>query len=685
MVKIGLRRKMLLVIISLLVISFTTVGLLSYEQSKTIITKQADTQLITKNNYMREKIKSFFSERQILLENETKYATEAYNKTPQDVNAMGLTRQGIKAFLMSQSSSISEKYGIIDAYIGYPDGTVDCASGWTPTDTTWKSNERPWYKAAVAGNGKQVYTDVYIDSQTGKPVVTLSQVIKKSDGSDLAVVGMDIGLAQLSTLFSEEKIGENGYSFLLNKDGRFLIHPDYSYNEDATKADTINNVSGGSLAKVGEEILSNALEISKGDFNGVAKCYAGENINGTNFYVVSTITQEEFTKDLSSLLNTVGIILICSIIFFSIFIFIFIGRITKVIGQIVKAMKQIANGNLNYKMDKVTRRDELGILAESIEMMQNSLSGTIKDIIKETDKVNQAMVVSNSSILELNENLENIVDTIEELSGGVEGTATSTEELNSISTEIEVAIEMIADKAQEGAMSAGEISKKALALKDSSINNQKEANETRLNIKSTMDVALQRIKEVEKIKNLTAAILQISSQTNLLALNAAIESARAGEVGRGFSVVADQIRKLAEDSNVTANEIQLTVNSVFKDVYNLADISRQALEYIDTKVVDSYKNSVVVGENYDKDAIYVNNLVTDLSSTSEQLLASIKTVSELIDNISKASNEGAEDTSKIVQEVSTIKDRANQVKIQTENVKNSSETLKNLVSVFNLE
>lgn len=142
---------------------------------------------------------------------------------------------------------------------------------------------------------------------------------------------------------------------------------------------------------------------------------------------------------------------------------------------------------------------------------------------------------------------------------------------------------------------------------------------------------------------------------------------------------------MAEDSNVTANEIQLTVNSVFKDVYNLADISRQALEYIDTKVVDSYKNSVVVGENYDKDAIYVNNLVTDLSSTSEQLLASIKTVSELIDNISKASNEGAEDTSKIVQEVSTIKDRANQVKIQTENVKNSSETLKNLVSVFNLE
>ena len=679
--KFGLKGKILSVIIPLLIISFSIVGLLSYGQSKNIITKQSEAQLITKTDYMREKISAFFAQRQTILENENKYVTEVNKKAAGDIE---LTRQSVKYFLMSQSDSLNEKYGIIDAYIGYSDGTVDCASGWIPEDPTWKSNERPWYKAAIEGKGKQVYTDVYIDSQTGKPVVTLSQVIKKSDGSDYGVVALDIGLAQLSELFTEEKIGEAGYPFLLNEDGRFLIHPKFSFNEDSTKADTIYNIEGGSLGNIGKSLLGGSLDVLKGDFEGVNKCYFADKIEGTSFYVVSTITQEEFTKDLNSLLITIAIILVISIILFSGFIFIFIGRIVKAIKQIVKAMKEIADGNLNYEFNKINRNDELGILGESIETMQYSLRNIIKAIIKETDKVNEAVVVSNSSILELNENLENVTDKIEELSGGVVGTAASTQELNSISTEIEFSIETIADKAQQGAVSADEISKKAIALKDSSITHQREADETRIKIKNTMDEALVRIKEIEKIKVLTDGILQISSQTNLLALNAAIESARAGEAGKGFSVVADQIRKLAENSQITANEIQGTVDTIFKNVNDLTEVSREALEYIETKVVDSYKDSVIVGENYDKDAIYVNSLVTDLSATSEELLASMKTVTELINDISRTSNEGAEGTGDIVDKVLKIRERATDVRIQTDSVKQSSEQLKNLISKFNI-
>jgi methyl-accepting chemotaxis protein len=682
--KTGLRGKMLFFIISLLIISFTMVALASYGESKKIITKQLNEQLITKTDYMEQKILNFFTQRQIILENETQYITEILKKTKDDKNELVGAKNAISDYLVLQGSLVKDKYGILDVYVGYPDGKIEAASKWVPEDSNWNCTERAWYKAAVAASGKQVYTDVYIDADSKQSVVTVSQVIKKEDGSNYAVVALDIQLSQLSALFSEEKIGKSGYPFLLNKDGRFLIHPKYEFNEDISKASTIYNISNGSLKDVGEKLTSKTSESLKGNLDGVAKIYYGENVQNTDFYVVSTLTEEDFMKDLNSLIMIIASILIGSIIFFSGLVFVFVGRITKVIKQVVEGMKQMANGNLNYTMMKINRKDELGILAESIDNMQVSLRETINEIIMETDNVNKALQVSNGSILELNENIEEVSNTVEELSLGVEETASSTEELNAMSTDIESAIELIADKSQEGSVSAEKISEKALTLKDSSVKHHNEANEIRVNIKNSMDVALDKIKEVEKIRVLADTILQISSQTNLLALNAAIESARAGEAGRGFSIVADEIRKLAEDSENTVNEIHSTIQFVFEAVNNLTNISKETLHYIETKVVDSYKESVTVGENYDNDAIYVNNLVSDLSATSEELLAAIKNVAESIEDISKANSQGAKDTSDIAHKVLRIKERADEVRIETNNVKQSTEHLKELVSKFNI-
>lgn len=438
--KFGLRGKMLFFIISLLIVSFTIVTLVSYQESKNIITKQLDTQLITKTDYMKEKILSFFSQRQIILENENQYVMDAFKKANEDKNEIPSTRNNIKTYLMSQANFTKEKYGIIDVYVGYPDGSMDCASGWIPEDSNWKCTEHSWYKAAIAANGKQVYTDVYIDTDTKKPVVTLSQAIKKSDGSEYAVVSLDIGLSELSTLFSQEKIGESGYPFLLNKDGRFLIHPKYDFNEDISKAQTIYNITEGNLKEIGEKLTTKTEECLKGKLDGVTKVYYSENIDNTNFYIVSTLTEEDFTKDLSKLMIVIGIILVGSILFFSGVIFIFIGRITKVIQDLVEGIKQLAEGNLNYKVNKINRNDELGTLANSIDTMQHSLRNLINAIRIETQKVNDVITISNNNIVEITENLEDASATIEELSAGVEETASSTEEINSISEEIETAV-----------------------------------------------------------------------------------------------------------------------------------------------------------------------------------------------------------------------------------------------------
>lgn len=680
--KFGLRGKMLFFIISLLIISFIMVALVSYGESKQIITKQLNDQLVVKTDYMQQKILNFFSQREIVLDNETRYIEGVFKQIKDSKIEYANAKNTIADYLAAEKDSVKDKYGILDVYIGYPDGKVNTASRWIPDDPNWNCTERSWYKTALDGNGKRVYTDVYIDTDSKQPVVTLSQVIKKEDGSIYGVVGIDIELSQLKSLFSQEKIGNNGYPFLLNKDGRFLIHPKYEFSEDVSKASTIYNIADGSLKDIGEKLTTKNTECLKGKLDGITKIYYGENVENTSFYVVSTLTEKDFTEDLSKLMGIIATILIGSIIFFSGLVFIFIGRISKVIKQVVEGMKQMSKGNLNYEMAKINRNDELGILAESIDNMQISLRNTIKEIIIETDNVNNALQVSDNSILSLKENIDEVSNTVEELSLGVQETASSTEELNIMSTEIESAVELIASKSQDGAISAEEITKKAFELKDTSLKHHDEANEIRVNIKRSMDGALDKIKEVEKIKFLADTILQISSQTNLLALNAAIESARAGEAGKGFSVVAAEIRKLAEDSKNTVNEIHHTIEFIFDAVNNLANISRETLLYIETKVVESYKESVVVGENYDKDAVYVNNLVSDLSATSEELLASIKNVAEAIEDISKANTQGAEDTSSIAGKVSRVKQRADEVRMETNNVKQSTENLKALVSKF---
>lgn len=350
--------------------------------------------------------------------------------------------------------------------------------------------------------------------------------------------------------------------------------------------------------------------------------------------------------------------------------------------RIVASLQEVSNGNLTIEQVKIDATDEIGVLANAVNTMQSSVRNIIVTIVVETENVNKALEVSNANIVDLTANLEEFSAIVDQLSAGLEETAASTAEINATSLDIETAVDTIAGKAQEGALSASEISKKAIQLKDNSLALQTDANETRLSIKKLMDEALEKTKEVERIRALSQVILQISSQTNLLALNAAIESARVGEAGKGFAVVAEEIRTLAEDSKETVKEIEGTINTVFEAVKDLIDASKLTLEYIETKVVASYKESVTVGENYDKDAKYINGLVTDLSATSEELSASIKTVTEALNEISRASNEGAEGTNEVADKVSGIRDKADEVKTEISRIKQSADYLKDLVRKF---
>ena len=340
-------------------------------------------------------------------------------------------------------------------------------------------------------------------------------------------------------------------------------------------------------------------------------------------------------------------------------------------------------GDLTQEI-KVNSKDEINDLAKSL----NKFIQNIKDIIKTVNEsANSIEIVVDSiktNVTDLNNDVEEVSATTEELSSNMQETAASAEEMSATSQEIEKAIESIAQKSQAGATQAGEINERAEQTKENVQASQKKAKEIFANTKVELERAIESSKVVEQINVLSESIMEITSQTNLLALNAAIEAARAGEAGKGFSVVADEIRKLAEQSKDTVTEIQNITIKVIESVKNLSDSSSNLLTFVSTDMDNDYKTMLSVADKYSEDASFVDTLVTDFSSTSEELLASLQDVVKTVDGVAQAASEGAGGTTDIACRILEVNNKSNDVLQEALKSEESANKLKKEISKFKI-
>lgn len=331
------------------------------------------------------------------------------------------------------------------------------------------------------------------------------------------------------------------------------------------------------------------------------------------------------------------------------------------------------------------QKDEFGQISGAFDVVTDSIRGLLNKIKDSTELINNSFKVIEKDLGVLTELTTEAESSTRDIQEVMNSATTSAENVTNIVGEARDAIESIAERASNGTVMASEITGRADEMKKDAFESEKAAQEVFESAKERMKTAIENAKEVEKIEELSNSILAITSQTNLLALNASIEAARAGEAGKGFAVVANEIKNLAEDSSNNVARIKEVTSSVQDVVNTLVEDSKEILEFMDTKVFKDYKKLQGIASKYNEDASNFNEIMMDLSATTEELFSSMDTIYDHVKEVADNATNGSKGVGAILDTTKTIaKDTTEFLSIAEENIATATE-LEAIVNEFKID
>lgn len=336
------------------------------------------------------------------------------------------------------------------------------------------------------------------------------------------------------------------------------------------------------------------------------------------------------------------------------------------------------HGDLTKRVT-VKSMDEIGQSSIGINHFIETLQNIMSNIISNSNVLDGVVGNVASSVAASSDSANDISAIMEELSATMEEVSATTNSVSENTTAAEGKVQKMADQTKVMSQYAQDMKKRATELEHTATENMNNTNEMIGEITTEMNQALENSKSVEKVAQLTADILNISSQTNLLALNASIEAARAGEAGKGFAVVADEIRQLADSSRETANNIQTINEQVIEAVQGLVVSSEKIVGYINENILPDYRAFVQGGQQYNDDATHIDNTMAEYASEAQDILATMMEMTEAIEGISRAVEESANGVTdaatnidSLVQSMSTVNGQMEENSTVAKNLKEES-------------
>lgn len=555
----------------------------------------------------------------------------------------------------------------------------------TPTDfSIYDKNDAAhvgWYYIPVQ-NGKATWMDPYLNSNINVYMISYVVPIYVNNVS-IGVVGMDIDFGKLQSITENVKLYETGGAFLTNSDSKIMYHSSLEVGTDLT---TYNDS--------GIKPLVDALANSQNEGQCIDYSYNGTKKTGTynslrnGMKVVLSVPQSEIESQLSQILGTTLLAELVSIVFSALVGFFLSNGIASPIKKMTLVVQDIAQLNLkkNQDISKLTKmKDETGAMARAVQTMNDSLYKMVGYIGQTGDLISanaEKLKASSGSVSEMCS--DNSATTQELAAAMQEFSATSSVVSQNIGTVNENA-KSIMELSRKGGEDSVQILERANNLSRKTQNATNRTNDMYKQVRRQTDEALERAKAVEKIKELTNNILEISSQTNLLALNASIEAARAGEAGRGFAVVADEIGNLSVQTKDSVKDIETIIEEVYSSVNNMGECLNASTEFLENTVLEDYNEFMNVSEQYAQDANNFRSNMSMIDEAIESLGKAISDIANVMEGMSVRTNEAAQGISAIAEKTASIVEKmADEGDMVMQNRNNANE-LEKVVEQFTLE
>ena len=329
--------------------------------------------------------------------------------------------------------------------------------------------------------------------------------------------------------------------------------------------------------------------------------------------------------------------------------------------------------------------DEIAALGSGINTFMEKLQQILRTITQSSRKMDTVVSQVMDSVRMSNDNVSGLSALTEELSATMQEVSGSTGLINQSVESVREEVNNIAERSAAMDVYSVEMKDQAERLERDARSSMEETEKRIREIMGVLTQAIEDSRSVDQVNELTNDILNISGSTNLLALNASIEAARAGEVGRGFMVVAEEIRQLADSSRDAANHIQNINGTIISAVHNLAENANGMVEYINQSILPEFRKFMDSGVRYREDSTYVERVMKEFKTKTDALKGEVDGIAVSVNAIVTAIDEGvsgvshaSESTRMLVEDMDRISGRMGENREITEKLQEETAIFKKL-------
>jgi len=544
----------------------------------------------------------------------------AYNDYSNEQNTVPFLQQARKAG------------GFDDIFLGTPEGKM-FRSHPERNRADYDPRSRPWYQDAQRA-GKQIITSAYSDAITHELLITIAEPIL-NNGYLVGVVGADVLITQLINDVIAIDAGDNAFAMLLNKqDGTFLAHPD-----NALLLKPIDTYSKNlTLPTIESAIRDNRIEHIT--IKGQEKLLYFSDIPGTQWVLgieMDRTTEEAgMTTILQTLIMTaivIALLVIAAVACLVSFLFRDLGRVSKALTEIATG-----DGDLTQRLEPRSN-DEVGQLAHNFNRFVDNMHSMITHLSTVSASLNQQSAMTASHAEERSNRIRLQQDEINMVATAINEMAAATQE--------------IARNAEDTATTSGE----TVGVSEHGATQVAQSQQSIASLAGEVQTATGVIEELnthaKSINTILSTIQGIAEQTNLLALNAAIEAARAGEQGRGFAVVADEVRGLSQRTHASTQEIQQMIETLQQTTGRAVTIMEDSRHLAETSVDDANSASASLSQ-INSSVSNISDMATQIASAAEEQSSVTDEITRNTEGIRDVSNELAEEAAQAAQQAAEL-------------------------------